>query len=74
MATQVLRLNYPPSLAGQPIIQQLIRQFELIVNIRQAQITLHEGWIELETCGSEAEVDRAVDWLASKGIQVDRVT
>jgi ABC-type methionine transport system ATPase subunit len=74
MATQVLQLNYPPSLAGQPIIQQLIRQFELIVNIRQAQITLQEGWIELEACGSEAEVDRAVDWLASKGIQVGRVT
>ena len=43
MATQILRLNYPPSLAGQPIIQQLIRQFELIVNIRQAQITFTRG-------------------------------
>ncbi len=74
MATHILRLNYPPSLAGQPVIQQLIRQFELSVNIRQAQITLHEGWIELEASGLEAEVERAIDWLSSKGIQVDRVT
>ena len=39
MQTRVLRLNYPPSLLNQPIVNRLIKRFEIDINIRQEHIT-----------------------------------
>lgn len=73
MATRTLRLIYPPSLANKPILNQLIRSFELTVNLRQAQITLQEGWLEIEVSGEEEEMARATSWLDQEGVEVQRV-
>ena len=43
MQTCALRLNYPPSLLNQPIINRLIKRFEIDINIRQAHFTPEEG-------------------------------
>ena len=71
MPARSVRLVYPPSLLGRPVIQELVRRFELAVNIRQAQITLEEGWIELELTGAQSEFERAVDWLRGEGLDVE---
>jgi ABC-type methionine transport system ATPase subunit len=70
MSARSLRLNYPPSLLNQPILNQLIRKFEITVNIRQAQITLEEGWLEIEVIGGLQEIELAIAWLDEQGIQV----
>ncbi len=70
MATRAVRLVYPPSLLNRPIINQLIRRFELTINILRAQISLEEGWLEVEFTGEPSEIDRAVGWLTSEGIEV----
>jgi ABC-type methionine transport system ATPase subunit len=71
MATRTLHLGYPPSLASQPIVYRLIRTFDLQVNIRQAQIALEQGWLEIEVAGEGDEIDRAVEWLTQQGIHVE---
>ena len=68
--SRTLRLIYPPSLAGEPILHRLIRQFDLTFNLRSAQLGIEEGWIEIEATGSSAEFDRAIRWLTSEGLQV----
>lgn len=73
MSTRTLRLNYPPSLASRPVLNHLIRQFEVTVNIRQAHITLEEGWLEAEFSGPEDELDRATAWLEQEGVMVDHI-
>ncbi|HMK07688.1 MAG TPA: NIL domain-containing protein [Anaerolineales bacterium] len=70
MPTRTLRLNYPATLLRQPILHQLIRSFDLSVNILRAQITLEEGWLEIEAIGPEAELDRVQGWLQEQGIEV----
>jgi ABC-type methionine transport system ATPase subunit len=70
MSARSLRLIYPPSLLNQPILNQLIRKFEITVNIRQAQITLEEGWLEVEVIGDSQEIERSITWLDAQGIQV----
>lgn len=70
MPTRTLRLNYPPSLLRQPILNQLILRFELSVNILQAQITLDEGWLEVEVLGDDQEIEQAISWLNEEGIEV----
>ena len=70
MPTRTIRLNYPPSLLRQPILNQLILRFELTVNIHQAQITIEEGWIEVEVTGEGQEIEHAISWLKEEGIEV----
>jgi ABC-type methionine transport system ATPase subunit len=74
MPTRTLRLNYPPSLLRQPILNRLIRRFDITVNIIQAHITLEEGWLEIEVTGEDAEIERALRWLESEGIEVKPTT
>jgi ABC-type methionine transport system ATPase subunit len=71
MQTQMqIRLSYPPSLLREPILYQLIREFKITVNITQAQITLEEGWLDIEIGGDHEEIERAIQWLSSQGIEV----
>ena len=70
MPNRTLRLNYPAALLRQPILQQLIRKFNVSVNIVRAQITLEEGWLEIEVEGDDGELARAEDWLKGQGIEV----
>jgi ABC-type methionine transport system ATPase subunit len=71
MATRTLHLGYPPSLTSQPIVYRLIRTFDLEVNIRQAQIALEQGWLEIEVTGEPDEIERATEWLTRQGITVE---
>lgn len=57
MQTRVLRLNYPPSLLNQPIINKLIKRFKIDINIRQAHFTPEEGWLEILTTSDEKDID-----------------
>jgi len=70
MSDQVVRLVYPPSLLSVPIINQLIRQFDLTVNILRAQIGGEDRWIEVQLAGNPAVIEEAVTWLQGLGIQV----
>ena len=65
-----LRLVYPPSLISEPILYQLIKRFQIEVNIREAHITLEEGWLEVEMNGDPNELKRAISFLEEKGIEI----
>jgi ABC-type methionine transport system ATPase subunit len=70
MPTRTLRLIYPPALLRRPIINQVILDFEVSINILQAQATPEEGWLEIQISGESREVARAMAWLEEIGIQV----
>jgi ABC-type methionine transport system ATPase subunit len=70
MPTRTWRLIYPATMLRQPILHQLIRTFDLSVNILRAQISLEEGWLEVQADGPEMELDRAQGWLKEQGIEV----
>lgn len=71
--SRYLRLVYPPSLLDQPILYHLLKQSDLLVNIRQAHITYEEGWLEVELIGTPEAMQRAVTWLQEQGIQVQHI-
>jgi ABC-type methionine transport system ATPase subunit len=73
MVTRILRLNYPPTLVNRPILQDLIRSFEIKVIVRQAHITLEEGWLEARVEGAPEEIERAIAWLEGEGVDVERL-
>jgi ABC-type methionine transport system ATPase subunit len=70
MTEQVVRLIYPPSLINVPVINQLIRSFDVTVNIMRAHITPEEGWLEIQVTGETGIVQEAFHWLETQGIEV----
>ena len=73
MAEQTIRLIYPSSLVNVPVINQLIRNFDVTVNIVGAQITGGEGWIDVQVSGDAPVIKDAMAWLESQGIEVNPI-
>ncbi len=65
------RLIYPPSLVNVPVIHQLIRTFEVTVNIRGAEITDEHGWLDIQLSGEKQVLQDAISWLEAQGIHVE---
>jgi ABC-type methionine transport system ATPase subunit len=73
VSTARLHLTFPEHLISEPVIHRMGREFELVTNIRRANIEDRGGWVILEVEGDDAAIARAVSWLAELGLQVDRI-
>jgi L-aspartate semialdehyde sulfurtransferase ferredoxin len=69
MADQTIRLIYPPTMANVPVIYQLIRSFDIVVNIVGAQISGEQGWIDISIGGEDQVIQDAITWLTQQGIE-----
>ncbi len=56
-----------------PIIYNLGQQFNLVTNIRRADLSEDEGWIVLELEGDEKGIEQGIAWVTSKGVRVDPI-
>jgi len=72
MGRRRLKLIFGPSLVKEPVIYQLGRQFEIVTNIRRADVTRDHGWVLLEVSGDADELDRGIAFLESKGVKVEQ--
>jgi L-aspartate semialdehyde sulfurtransferase ferredoxin len=68
-----VRLTFPENLIKQPIIGRLAREFDVLPNIRRANVEDDVGWMVCELQGDEEAVERALTWLEELGIGVDRM-
>jgi ABC-type methionine transport system ATPase subunit len=66
-----VRLTYPESLMNQPLIHGLIRQFDLLTNILEAQVDAQGGYLTLVVRGEEEKVQQGLDWMAEHGVLVE---
>jgi len=66
-------LTYPLALIKEPIIYLLGKKFDVITNIRGANVSNEMGLVALEMEGAQPEVDRAVAWLRAQGITVEPI-
>ena len=68
-----LWLMYPPRLITSPIIWELSTKFNLITNIRQAEVRDEIGIICLELEGAREALKKATTWLERRGVKVEPV-
>ncbi len=71
MAKKRVRMTFEPDLITQPVIYQLGHQFQVITNIRMADVDENVGWVILELEGERDEIDRSLEWAADLGVRVD---
>ena len=73
MARQRLHLTFPEHLVQEPIIYTLGKQFDIVTNIRRANVEEKVGWVILEAEGADDALARGIQYLEERGVQVDRI-
>jgi ABC-type methionine transport system ATPase subunit len=68
-----VKLTFPEHLIKQPLLGRLVREFDVLPNIRRANVEETMGWIICELAGEDEAVEQAVKWLEDAGVQVDRL-
>ncbi len=68
-----VRLTFPADLVRQPIIGQLVRRFDVLPNIRRADVSEDVGWVVCELDGDADQVAQAIAWMEEIGVDVDRL-
>lgn len=73
MSRMRVRLTFPPELVQQPIIYHLVKDFDIVPNIRRADVRADHGWVVLELEAAEERLEKGVAWLKQHGIKVDPI-
>ena len=73
MAFLRVRLSFPPSQITEPVIYNIGKQYDVVTNIRRANVTADTGWVVLEITGEAGELERAVDHLRNINVDVEPV-
>ncbi len=68
---QRVRFTFLDRLIKEPVVYQLGRDFDVVTNIRRADIQENVGWVILELEGEEEAIEKGLDWVRSLGVRVD---
>lgn len=74
MTKRRVTLTFSAETITEPIIYNIGQQFNVITNIRQANLTEDRGWIELEFDGENKDIEAGIAWAISKGVRVDQIS
>ena len=73
MASLKVHITFPEEKIKEPIIYQIGQKYQVITNVRRADVTEKTGWVDLELTGDPKEIERAVEALKKMGVKVDPI-
>lgn len=74
MYSKMISLRFPRKIAGQPIVVNLVKKFDLTFNILKAVIyPRKEGFVVLELSGERKNFQQGVRYLKSLGVRVENI-
>ena len=71
MGKQRVKFTFEEELVKQPVIYELGRKFEIVTNIRRADVGEDVGWVVLELDGDDEEIKSGLEWVSSTGVRID---
>ncbi len=71
MARRRVRLIFGRDLVTEPVIYELAIKFNIVTNIRRADVTRDDGWVLLEMMADSEVLDNGVAYLESRGVRVE---
>ena len=74
MIKRRVKFTFPQKLITEPLIYQLGKKYEIVTNIRRADVREDMGWVVLELEGEEDEIASGLEWVAEYGVRVDPVS
>jgi hypothetical protein len=73
MDRERLFVSFPEDLVDRPMIYEMVKQFDVVPNIRRANVEAHSGWVILELTGVNDQLDAAIAYLEGVGCTVNRM-
>ena len=73
MAKQRVKFTFPEEQVTKPIIWEVGKRFDLVTNIRRADVTAEVAWAVLEVEGAASDIEQGLRWVAERGVRVDPV-
>ncbi len=66
-----VRLTFAPDISNEPVVCQLVRDYDIFFNILKAQIgPRKEGNLTLELIGAAQDIERGIAYLKERGVKV----
>ncbi|PJA34837.1 MAG: FeS-binding protein [Zetaproteobacteria bacterium CG_4_9_14_3_um_filter_53_7] len=66
-------LTFNKDSVREPIIWKLAKEFDVVTNIRTAEVKDDMGLVGLEIDGEDDVVNAAVKWLSEQGVHVEPI-
>ena len=73
MSSLRLFVSFPEELVDRPLVYEIIKKFDVVPNIRRANVEGHSGWLILEVNGEQSQLDRAIAYFEGLGCTVNRM-
>ena len=73
MSSLRLFVSFPEELVDRPLIYEIIKKFDVVPNIRRANVEGHSGWLILEVNGEPSQLDAAIAYFEGLGCTVNRM-
>jgi ABC-type methionine transport system ATPase subunit len=73
MTKKRVHLTFPENLVQEPIIYRLATDFDIVTNIRRANVEETIGWVILELDGEDDALARGLDYLTGLGVTVSTI-
>ncbi len=68
-----VKLTFPEKLIKEPVIYNLGKNFNIVTNIRRANVEQRVGWVVLELDGVEADLEAGLRYVDEVGVQVEQL-
>jgi len=70
MAIERMNLTFNTGMQGKPILHEIGKRYDLVVNIERANVSEAAGWVQVTLSGESEEIQRAVAYLNTLGVFV----
>ncbi len=68
-----LYLTFGQEIVKKPLIWKLAKEFDIVTNIRTAEVKEDMGLVGLEMDGESGQIEAAVRWLQEQGVHVEPI-
>ena len=68
-----LFVSFPEEIVDRPLLYEIVKELDVIPNIRRANVEEHSGWVILELRGDQKRLDAAIRYLEREGCTVNRM-
>lgn len=71
MTSKRVHLTFPESLIQEPILYRLATDFNIVTNVRRANVEDTYGWVVLELEANDEILEKGLQYLRDRGVEVN---
>lgn len=73
MSKARLFVSFPEEMVGAPLVYEIVKRFDVVPNIRRANVEEHSGWMIMEVAGVAESLEAAIAYLQESGCTVNHM-